>query len=69
MRNKGRYGRRHRKDACTGKLRYRTLNEADFEIDRARVLRGEVLRAYLCNRCGRFHLTSQSLEEYAAGKH
>lgn len=49
---------RHHKGMCAGKLRYRTMNEAEMEIERARDCRGEELRAYDCPRCGNIHLTS-----------
>ena len=53
---------RHRKDSCAGKLRYSTLDEAEIEIERAETYRGETLRAYLCERCENYHLTSWVVE-------
>ena len=50
---------RLRKDSCTGKLHYPNMRQAEFEIERARNLRGETLRAYEYGKCGKIHLTSQ----------
>ncbi len=49
--------RHHRKDSCARKLRYDSLREAQFEIDRAWELRREILRAYTCDKCPSIHLT------------
>jgi hypothetical protein len=36
---------KHRRDDCRGKLRYKTDEEAQKEIERARIFRGETLSA------------------------
>ena len=56
--------RHHPKDSCTGKLRYPTIEQAEMEIARAKTYRNETLRAYECNRCGNFHLTSEFTRDY-----
>ena len=57
---------RHQKRACAGKLKYQTLNEAEMEIERAATYRSEVLRAYRCDHCNAFHLSSKpKREDYA----
>jgi len=63
-----RHGEKHAKSQCSGKARYRDVNQAQFEIDRAKQFRSETLRAYICHRCGAVHLTSMSLQEYRKGK-
>lgn len=47
-----------------GKLRYRDVEEAQFEIDRAKLYRDETLRAYICTECGKVHLTSIEMDVY-----
>lgn len=49
----------HVKDGCHGKLRYDTMDQAQYEIDRALDFRGETLRAYECRKCEKIHLSSQ----------
>ena len=49
----------HQKDSCAGKYRYLSLSQAEMEIVRANELRGEILRAYDCLKCGKIHLTSK----------
>ena len=52
------YRAKHRKTACAGKLRYRTVAEAELEIARASEYRGETLHTYTCPHCGNLHLTA-----------
>ena len=58
----------HRKSACTGKLRYRTMEEAEMEMERAQKFRGETLRAYACSLCGAIHLTSQPKRKHVGAR-
>lgn len=46
---------------CSGKLRYSTAKQAQFEIDRAKEYRGVTLYLYPCG--DHFHLTSMNPAE------
>lgn len=51
-----------RRAGCKKKLRYKSLKEAQFEIDRALTYRGEELRVYECG--DHLHLTAMTEEEF-----
>ena len=53
--------KRHKKDSCRGKIRY-AQHFVELEIQRQREFMGQEMRAYVCAKCGQWHLTRMSEE-------
>ncbi len=49
---------------CVGKTRYKTVERAGAAAQTAFERRGARLRAYQCPKCGDFHLTKMSGEDF-----
>jgi hypothetical protein len=46
---------------CVSKAPYKTLDRADQQIARVKKKNGTILRAYLCDICGNYHVTKKPL--------
>lgn len=60
---RGKHARKYKRSGrCRGKYHYRTMDEAEMEMERARIYRNEGLRPYVCEDCGSIHLTSWTID-------